>query len=65
MQARPGRVKPLNLSATAAELRRAALAEADLILADGRLPGSEREQRVKRNIAVILGRTPLKPPLRP
>ena len=39
--------------------------EADLILSDGKLDRGEREKRVKRNIAIILGRTPLKPPLRP
>ena len=65
MKVRPGQVKPLKLGATGTELRRAAMIEADLILSDGKLDRGEREKRVKRNIAIILGRTPLKPPLRP
>lgn len=65
MKVRPGRVRSLNLSATAAELRRAAKVEADLILSDGSLSRGERLKRVQRNIVVILGRTPLTPPSRP
>jgi hypothetical protein len=58
-------VKALNLTATAAELRRAAMVVADLILSDGKLIRGEREKRVNQNIAIILGRTLLEPPQRP